>query len=143
MKCHINFQKDWFGNALFAPSCSSVLKPWVQRLRPSHEPALRGLLHFVNGYHGGQYDFTSSHAANAFAVALYLTFVTRDTIAWLPWLVFPWACLVSSSRICLGVHYPTDVLVPLCFGLPIAWSIKCVYVWLANRLGGALIRRSP
>lgn len=120
---------------LFADQLSSgLLKPWVQRLRPSHDPELQGLLHIVNGYRGGQYGFTSSHAANAFAVAFYLTYTTRDKIAWLPWLLFPWAILVSISRIYLGAHYPTDVLVPFVFSVPIAWIVKDIYAWLARKI---------
>src|SRR5437868_4856680 len=32
---------------------SSIMKPFFARLRPSHEPSLQGLVHLVNGYHGG------------------------------------------------------------------------------------------
>ena len=44
---------------------AGLIKPWVGRLRPSHEPDLANFLHFVNGYKGGLYGFVSSHATNA------------------------------------------------------------------------------
>ena len=39
---------------------SGLIKPWVARLRPTHEPALDPL-HLVHGYMGGRYGFCSSH----------------------------------------------------------------------------------
>lgn len=87
--------------------CSSILKPMVARLRPCHEPALRGLIHMVTEC-GGQYGFCSSHAANSFALAtsFYLFFGKNPyTIS-----LFIWAILISYSRIYVGVHYPLDVV---------------------------------
>ena len=52
---------DWF---------STFLKHTICRLRPTHEPALAGLVHTVRGYTGGLYGFPSSHAANTMTVAL-------------------------------------------------------------------------
>ena len=49
---------------------SGIIKNTVQRLRPSHEPSLNGMVHLVNGYTGGRFGFVSSHAANTFGFAL-------------------------------------------------------------------------
>ncbi len=88
---------------------AGLLKPWIGRLRPSHEPGLEGLLHIVNGYRGGLYGFVSSHAANAFGIATFLWLVLRQHISWV-WVMFLWALLFSYTRIYLGVHYPFDIL---------------------------------
>ena len=88
---------------------AGLIKPWIGRLRPSHEPDLAGLLHIVNGYKGGIFGFVSSHAANAFGVATFLWLVLRKQIKWI-WVMFIWAAIFSYTRIYLGVHYPFDIL---------------------------------
>lgn len=85
-----------------------LFKNVFQRLRPSHEPVLDGLVHIVNGKRGGQWGFVSSHAANSFALAVFLLRIFK-TQSWTIFLLF-WAVLVSYSRIYLGVHYPGDIL---------------------------------
>lgn len=113
---------------------SGLLKPLVLRLRPSHEPDLMSQLHFVNNYLGGLYGFVSSHAANVFALAFYLGFVASKKIPWLPYILFPWALFVSLSRVYLGVHYPSDVLVPVLFAWPLAYGMARLYFFLIKRM---------
>jgi undecaprenyl-diphosphatase len=87
---------------------SGIIKPLVERLRPSHEPSLAGMLHLVRGYAGGQFGFVSSHAANTFGVAVFIIQIFRNRIFTISILI--WASIVSFSRIYLGVHYPCDVI---------------------------------
>ncbi|WP_035727694.1 phosphatase PAP2 family protein [Eisenibacter elegans] len=90
---------------------SGVMKPYFERLRPSHEPSLQGQVHLVNDYRGGKYGFASSHAANTFALATFFGVALYDR--WPLWArlgLFGWAVLVSYTRIYLGVHYPADIL---------------------------------
>ena len=92
-------------------TASGLLKNMVQRLRPSHEPALAGLVHLSKAGAGGLYGFVSSHAANVFGLATFLHFVLDKQFKFLKYWMFIWAFLVSYSRIYNGVHYPGDVLV--------------------------------
>ena len=89
---------------------SSLMKPYFQRLRPSNEPSLQGLIHLVDGYKGGKFGFASSHAANTFGVATFFFLLFKTTKKWIGWL-FLWAVAMTYTRIYLGVHYPGDILV--------------------------------
>ena len=108
---------------------SSLLKPLIGRLRPTHEPHLDGLIHIVNGYKGGLYSFVSSHATNSFGIAAILWLTLRKQFAWMG-IFFAWATLFSFTRIYLGVHYPGDVLCGALLGTAIAYFIY----WLAKKI---------
>ena len=93
---------------------SGIIKPWVCRLRPTHEPALAGLIHLVNGYTGGLYGFVSSHAANTMACALLFALLYRNKYATVGLML--WVALNCYSRMYLGVHYPADIIGGLAIG---------------------------
>jgi undecaprenyl-diphosphatase len=112
---------------------SGLFKPLFHRLRPSHEPGLENLLHLVNSYRGGMYGFISSHACNVFALAFYLFFTFDSKVKWLKYILFPWAFLVSYSRVYLGVHYPTDILVAAILSLPIAYMVSRIHFYILNK----------
>lgn len=88
---------------------SSLMKPFFERLRPSHEPEIREMVNVVNRYRGGKFGFASSHAANTFGVATLMWLVLRDYRPWMA-LLFIWPVVVGYTRIYLGVHYPGDIL---------------------------------
>ena len=93
---------------------SGIIKPWVCRLRPTHEPEIAGLIHLVNGYTGGLYGFVSSHAANTMACALLFALLYRNKYATVGLML--WVALNCYSRMYLGVHYPADIIGGLAIG---------------------------
>lgn len=108
---------------------SGLIKEQVQRLRPSHAPELRNMVHLVNGYSGGQFGFVSSHAANSFGFAFLSSTLFRNRKY--TSLIFCWAVLVSYSRMYLGVHYPLDILGGALVGVLAA--LACYYAIIKLR----------
>lgn len=99
---------------------SSIIKPLACRLRPSHDPSISCLLHYVNGYHGGRFGFVSSHAANNVGIATMLCMIFKDRLTRFTLVLF--AAIMCYSRIYLGVHYPGDVLCGALLGWAIAYA---------------------
>ena len=117
-------------------TASTLLKPNIQRLRPCHVAYLQNKVHLVVESCGGTYGFASSHAANSFGLAMAvwlicstasLTFSEQKKYLWC---FFPWAALVSYSRIYVGVHYPFDVLAGALIGCGAAY----LSVWTVQKL---------
>jgi undecaprenyl-diphosphatase len=102
---------------------SSVVKSTVQRPRPcSINSPIKDEVRIVSdGVFGNlttsnvekceKFSFFSSHAAVSFALALFFgLIISKIASVWLFVLII-WATLVSISRIYLGFHYPSDILV--------------------------------
>ena len=105
-----------------------LFKNTVCRLRPCH--ALEDVRMFRTSC-GGQYGFVSSHAANVFAVAMFLTlrYWKRVKRQWPLLLIALWAVATCYSRPYLGKHYPGDVICGAVFGAIIAlivWWVTAV-----------------
>ena len=94
---------------------SGICKPYFCRFRPTHDPEIKHLIDIVNDYRGGKYGFFSSHAANTFAVATFLTYIFRNYKTTI--LLYSWALLNCWTRIYLGVHYLGDILTGIVWGL--------------------------
>lgn len=109
-----------------------LFKNTVCRLRPCH--ALEGVRMFRTSC-GGQYGFVSSHAANAFAVALFLVlrYWKRMKSQWPLLLLILWAIATSYSRAYLGKHYPGDLICGALFGLIIALIVWIITEWCEKK----------
>ena len=106
---------------------SSVFKPLFERPRPCHNEAIKDLVYLPGGHCGGAYGFISSHACNAFALAVFLTQILKQYYSKIAWVMFVWATLVAYSRIYMGVHYPGDVVVGAIVGAMIGWGFVRFY----------------
>ncbi len=100
----------------------NVIKPGFSRPRPFVDhPQIQNKL----GYQPGGFSFPSNHAVNCMAAAAIISIFAP---AW-TWALIFYAFLVGYSRIYLGVHYPSDILV--------GWILG----WCWGELGVFLIRR--
>lgn len=106
-----------------------LFKESVHRLRPCHTPHLQEYVRAIDGC-GGLYGFVSSHAANHFGIAAFMTGVLRGAPRWSGWALMAWAALIGYSRIYLGVHFPADVLAGAAYGA----LIGTIFVFLFRRI---------
>lgn len=107
---------------------SGFCKPYFARFRPTRDPELMYLIDVVNGYRGGRYGFTSSHAANTFAIAIFLSLVIKSKS--FSATLFTWAALNAYSRIYLGVHYPGDILFGTLTGVVVGFFTYYLYKYI-------------
>lgn len=108
---------------------SSIFKDYFERLRPSQEPSLEGIIRLVNGKKGGKFGFVSSHAANSFGLAMFTALIFRKW--YYSFIVFAWAMLNSYSRIYMGLHYPGDILGGLTLGI----LVGIIVYWMYRKYG--------
>jgi undecaprenyl-diphosphatase len=106
-----------------------LFKNGFERYRPSHNEELKYLLHFYEVrpgeyYQGGKYGFVSSHAANFFAMIAFIFPFYKEKKNWILVGVIIIGILVAISRIYLGVHYFSDVLIGATLGILVGFSIR-------------------
>ena len=113
---------------------SHVCKPIFQRLRPCFNPDFEALIYLPQGMAGGQFGFVSSHAANTFAIAAFLTAAFKNKYRWIGFLLFAWALISSYSRIYIGFHYPGDIIAGAILGLLIGLIIWKIFQIISKKI---------
>ncbi len=103
------------------------------RFRPCHNLLIQSQIH-MNGNCGGMYGFVSSHAANTFALAVFLFLFFKDRIKYFGVFIFVWAAFVSYSRIYNGVHYPADIAVGAMLGMIVGFVVFKLYEYFNFRI---------
>jgi len=116
---------------IVADQVANIFKYGVGKLRPTHNPALEGLVHTVRGYRGGLYGTVSAHAASSVAIALFISLIYRRW--WIAVGMFAWAAVVSYSRIYLGVHYPADIFFGTIDGLFWGWLSWWIFMLILQK----------
>jgi undecaprenyl-diphosphatase len=95
---------------------ASILKPFIGRLRPCQDPAIKFEINNIAGC-GGIYSMPSSHASNHFGLSAFWFMIVNHTLGkkwfWL-WL---WAFVIGYAQVYVGVHYPGDILIGAIFGV--------------------------
>jgi undecaprenyl-diphosphatase len=110
------FVEDWMKNA-------------VARVRPCR--AIEGIRLILPC--PKSYSMPSGHAISSFAFATPLFYLTRDyVVTFGRFYPLALATLIAFSRIYLGVHYPTDVLVGGILGAAIGLVLSVLYELIAT-----------
>ncbi|MDR1090256.1 MAG: phosphatase PAP2 family protein [Prevotella sp.] len=110
---------------------SHLIKPYFERFRPTHHPGFMEDVKIVFGYRGGRYGFISSHAANAFGFAMFMSLLFRYRIFTI--VVFLWAFFTAYTRVYLGVHFISDVVPGALVGLLFGWLVYILYIYVRKK----------
>ncbi|UTW44530.1 phosphatase PAP2 family protein [bacterium SCSIO 12696] len=89
-----------------------ALKNLLKRDRPAD--ALPEFESFITP--SDKFSLPSGHTSAAFLMAGLMSHLFLPLV----WLLYLWACLVGTSRVFLGVHFPTDILAGATMGSSIA-----------------------
>ena len=81
---------------------------------------------------GGSPSFPSGHTSDAFSLATSLSLANPKWYVIVP--SFTWATLVGYSRMDLGVHYPSDVLIGALLGAGSAYLCYKGQKWLLKKM---------
>ena len=106
---------------------STLIKQTFFRLRPCHDPFLAGNIRFLVAYCPGSSSFTSSHAVNHFAAAMFIftTFKKSVSAKW-AWL-FLWAAAISYAQVYVGVHFPFDIICGAIIGVILGYIPSAIF----------------
>lgn len=105
---------------------SSLVKQLIFRYRPCRDPEMADQVRLLVNYCPQSSSFTSSHACNHFAAAVFIFLTLKQTSGW--WrLVFLWAFSISYAQIYVGVHYPLDVLGGIILGCSLGYGMDIFY----------------
>ena len=91
-----------------------IVKPLIARLRPIHDILMQDSVQVVNNYRAEGYSFFSAHASNTMAVAVFFSLLVKDRL--FACTLITWALVNCWTRLYLGVHYPSDIIVGVVWG---------------------------
>ena len=104
----------WLAVGLSFLIVDDVMKPLFGRPRPFDVMEI----HLIDARPNTE-SFPSGHAAMAAAGTLAVTQMLPHS----GWILWPIAVAIAVSRIYLGVHWPSDVLVGAALGFAVAWLV--------------------
>jgi undecaprenyl-diphosphatase len=113
---------------LVSDQSSDLIKHFVHRLRP----CALGEARLVVAHCSDTYSFTSNHAANHFAIAVFLSLVFRQ-IRWFPYVLVLWAGFISVSQVYVGLHYPADIAGGALLGSLVGWIAFLIFKLLKQK----------
>ena len=109
-----------------------LVKPFAERLRPINDPSLKQLLDIVPGTYENSFSFFSAHAANTFSIAIFFSLLIKNRLFTAFMLL--WSFVNCYTRLYLGVHFPSDVLIGLVYGGCIGTSVYILYNKICKKL---------
>ena len=110
----------------------AFIKPLVGRIRPCNYPMLKYQIDVVDQYRPRTFSFFSGHASNTFSIALFLCLLVRSSL--FSFFMITWSLLNAYTRLYLGVHFPSDVLVGFAWAIVVGFSTYWMYCRVSRKL---------
>jgi len=101
-----------------ALTITNITKDHVGRLRPNNVEELSSLIRALQK--PNSFSFFSGHASSSLAVATFVVLALRQFSKWI-YLVYLWPLIFVTSRVYVGVHYPSDIFAGALVGILIAY----------------------
>ena len=109
-----------------------VVKPMVERIRPCNDLSIKFMAQIAGDIHSKDFSFFSSHAATTMALATFFTLLVR---CWsLSVALYFWSLTNCWTRLYLGQHYLTDILVGILWGICTGLVAYVIYRKSCKRL---------
>ncbi|CAI8361634.1 MAG: Lipid A 1-diphosphate synthase [Flavobacteriaceae bacterium] len=102
---------------LITLAITDFTKTYAARIRPNNIESLSSVIRVLKN--PTSYSFFSGHASSSFCIVVFLVLCIRKLNPWV-YLAFIWPLLFAGSRIYIGVHYPSDIIVGALVGSLIA-----------------------
>lgn len=112
--------------------CDYIVKPLVGRIRPVNDPALRDVIVSACRNLPKDFSFFSSHAANTISLTVFFSLLVRNMKLFIAMLV--WSLTNCYTRMYLGLHYPSDILVGLLWGTAVGIGVYYLYTRLYSKI---------
>lgn len=92
---------------LVCDQMANLFKWYFHRIRPCNLEELKGTIRIVKS--SPSFSFFSAHAANSMATSVFTVMILRKYYKY-AFLLFLFPLIFAYSRIYIGVHFPTDIL---------------------------------
>lgn len=109
---------------LISDQTTNFFKNTFQRLRPCNLEELKGIIRIVKM--SSSYSFYSGHAANSMASTVFAFMILKNYYKHSYWL-FLFPLIFAFSRIYLGLHFPSDILIGYVFGAMFGFICYILY----------------
>lgn len=109
-----------------------IAKPFFARIRPCNDPSIKHLVSIAYDERATGFSFFSAHAANTFAIALFFSLLVRSRLLTTTMLL--WSVLNCFTRLYLGFHYPSDILVGMAWGAVVGTFTYYIYRAIYKRM---------
>jgi len=116
-----------------ADQFTNIIKNNFQRLRPCYNPDIQGLFRPIDCEGRGRFGFTSAHASNHIALAIFIGYILRKNYKWLIYVLILWALLIAYSRVYVGVHFTGDIFFGTLIGIFFSYFFIKLYYYLVKK----------
>jgi len=93
---------------LVCDQTTNIFKDYFQRLRPCNDEEIKSIIRIVKT--SNTFSFFSGHAANSMASTVFSYLLLKKYYKY-SYMLFMFPLIFAYSRIYLGLHFPSDILI--------------------------------